>query len=124
MIELERILSKLQPVVVKEAPEFVAVLGDQAEQAGLGGSRLMNNYRWVTKVQELINSTALPVYKRYGQPYNASKVSKYKSYSIKAIKKEELDKYVSQHLTHNEIKVITAQRTDNEFVLDVSFFFF
>ncbi len=42
---------------------------------------------------------------------------------MKAIKKEELDKYVSQHLTHNEIKVITAQRTDNQFVLDVGSIF-
>ena len=84
----------------------------------------MNNYRWVTKVQELINSTALPVYKRYGQGYNAAKVTKYKSYSIKTIKKEELDKYVSRHLTHSEIKVISAQRTDNEFVLDVGFKWF
>jgi hypothetical protein len=76
MAELERILSKLKPVVaVAEAPEFVAVLNEQAEQAGLGGARLMNNYRWVTMVQELINSTALPAYKRYGQAYSASKVS-------------------------------------------------
>ena len=29
---------------------------------------------------------------------------------------------MSQHLTHNEIKVITAQKTENEFVLDVNMF--
>ena len=50
----------------------------------------------------------------------ANQSTKYRSYSIKEIKKEELDKYVSQHLTSNDIKVITAQKTDNEFVLDVN----
>lgn len=118
LIDLDRILRDLQPVVVKDAPEFIPILVDQSD-ANYSGAKLMNNYRWVTKVQEMINSTSLPVYKRYGQAYNLSKSPKYKSYSIKPIKKEELDKYVSQHLTHNEIKVITAQKTENEFVLDI-----
>lgn len=119
LVDLDKILRELQPIVIKDAPEFIPVFANQQNDNTVSGTKFMNNYRWVTKVQELINSTSLPVYKRYSQAYNLNKSTKYKSYSIKPIKKEELEKYVSQHLTHNEIKVVTAQKTDNEFVLDI-----
>lgn len=107
--DLDRILRELQPVVIKDAPEFIPVLVDQSEN-NQPASKFMNNYRWVSKIQELVSSTSLPVYKRYSQSYNLSKSTKYKTYSIKPIKKEELEKYLSQYLTHNEIKVVTAQK--------------
>ena len=40
------------------------------------------------KVQEAINCTALPNYKRYSQTYMDKKVPKYKNYGIKPIKIE------------------------------------
>jgi len=118
LVDVERILRELQPIVIKDAPEFVPILVDQSD-SNVSGTQFMNNYRWITKVQEMISSTSLPVYKRYGLAYNMAKSTKYKNYSIKPIKKEELEKYVSTHLTHNEIKVVTAQKTENEFVLDI-----
>lgn len=72
------------------------------------------------KLQERISSTSFPLYKRYSQAYNVLKSNKYKQYSIKPIKKEDLEKYMSTNLTNNEIKVVTAQKTENEFVIDVS----
>ena len=87
LVDVERILRELQPIVIKDAPEFVPILVDQSD-SNVSGTQFMNNYRWITKVQEMISSTSLPVYKRYGLAYNMAKSTKYKNYSIKPIKKE------------------------------------
>lgn len=118
IIGLDRILRELQPVVIKDVPEFIPVLVDQSDN-NLAGSKFVNNFRWYNKLQEKISSTSLPLYKRYSTAYNVLKSHKYKQYSIKPIKKEDLEKYMSTNLTNNEIKVVTAQKTENEFVIDI-----
>ncbi len=48
LVDVERILRELQPIVIKDAPEFIPILVDQSE-SNIAGTQFMNNYRWITK---------------------------------------------------------------------------
>lgn len=48
LVDVERILRELQPIVIKDAPEFVPILVDQND-SNIAGTQFMNNYRWITK---------------------------------------------------------------------------
>ncbi len=59
------------------------------------------------KVQEIINCTSLPTYKRFSQTYLDKKNPKYKSYGLKPIKIEYLElklKFYMQIIFSNYIK--------------------
>lgn len=84
---MERIVKDIQPVVIKDAQEFIPVLIDQND-TNISGTRFVNNFRWITKIQETINCTSLPTYKRYSQTYLDKKSIKYRNYALKPIKIE------------------------------------
>ncbi|CAF0851068.1 unnamed protein product [Brachionus calyciflorus] len=132
LVELEKIFKDLQPVTIlfpfqgsttiqPWQADFYSVLLEQTfeEKTTVTSSKMINNYRYLTKLQENCNLTNLTSYKRFQQSYAEKKYPKYKSYNNRLMKKEEMEKTVSALLGNPDIKVVAAQKTEHQFVLDI-----
>ncbi|RNA14792.1 mediator of RNA polymerase II transcription subunit 27 [Brachionus plicatilis] len=129
--DLDKIIKELQPITMlipfqSSTPvqmwqsDFFSVLLDQQfeEKTTANSSKLLNKYRYLSKLQENFNLTSLGVYKRFQQSYSELKSAKPKPIN-RIFKKEELEKFISNLLGSPEFKVVAAQKSEHQFVLDI-----
>ena len=82
-------MKDIRPIQLMNVHDLNACLLDQSdEKSSPTYLKIIYNYRWVVKLQELLTFTTINNYKRFSTPYNERKSFKHKAQSQKLTKKE------------------------------------